>query len=277
MRAKDIMQRIEEYAPPASGIAGDELGLLAGDPADEVHGIATCWSPTLDVLNEAAAKRLNLVLSHEPLLFDVCGRDPEAGLKWYDERHVSAKVPNQKRLAAVFAHNLTVCRYHSNWDWAPRYGQVDMLARVLELGERTGGVREAPVFTIAPATVGDLAARAVRTLGLGPCRLVGDRDRSVSRVAVCQGGFGQMFTFGEIAADAGAEFAFFGEMLDYTIRYCREIGLAAIELGHYRSEHPGMMGMAEFLRECLGDTVPVECLQTKEAWSWAGIDKREAT
>jgi putative NIF3 family GTP cyclohydrolase 1 type 2 len=114
--------------------------------------------------------------------------------------------------------------------------------------------------------VAELLQRARRTLQAAPLRVIGDPDRKVSRVAVCHGGFGQMFTFPEVARDAGAELALFGEMLDYTIRYCVEVDLAAIELGHYRSEHPGMQGMADFLRERLPERIPVECLPSGEPW-----------
>lgn len=268
MQIRDVMEMIEEHAPLSGGVEGDELGLLIGNPDADVAGIVTCWSPTLDLLQRAVEANANLVISHEPLLWPISGRDPEAGLKWYDERHVSAKVPNQKRLAFCLANNLTVCRYHSNWDWAPQYGQVDMLARMLDLGEPTGGVRVAPVYTIYPATIGELVERARQVFKLGPVRVIGEPERLVKRVAVCQGGFGQMFTFPEVAADGGADFAFFGEMLDYTIRYCVEIGLGAVELGHCQSEHPGMMGMAEFLRERVPQEIGVECLHSGEPWQY---------
>ena len=268
MRAQTIADIIEEYAPYSMGIAGDELGLLAGDPDAEVTAVATCWSPTLEVLRQAADLGANLVISHEPLTYRVCGRDPEAGLSWYEERHPTAKVPNQKRLAFAAANGLSVYRYHSNWDWAPTYGMVDMLARLLELGAPTGGERFAPVYTIAPATVRALGERARRQLQTGPLRLLGDPERVVTRVAICQGGFGQMFTFPELAVKGGAEAAFWGEMLDYTIRYCVETDLAGVELGHFNSEHPGMAGMAEFLRERLTAETPVHCLRSGEAWTF---------
>jgi len=75
-----------------------------------------------------------------------------------------------------------------------------------------------------------------------------------------------MFTFPEVALRGEAEAAFFGEMLDYTVRYCVETGLGAIELGHYRSEHPGMIGMARFLRERLPPAIPVQCFESGEPW-----------
>jgi putative NIF3 family GTP cyclohydrolase 1 type 2 len=266
MTIAEVAALIEDHAPLSLGVAGDELGLLVGDPNTAVTGVVTCWSPTLAILRQAVQLGANLVIGHEPLLWPICGRDPEAGLKWYDERHVSAKIPNQKRLEFCSARGLSVYRYHSNWDWAPQYGQVDMLASILGLGDAVDGERECPIYEIVPETVGAMLARARETFSLGPVRVVGDLQRQVSRIAICQGGFGQMFTFPEIAAEHGAELALFGEMLDYTIRYCVEVDLPAIELGHCQSEHPGMMGMAEMLRERLPEDIPVQCLHSGEPW-----------
>ena len=79
-------------------------------------------------------------------------------------------------------------------------------------------------------------------------------------------------TIPEVAADSGAELAIFGEMLDYTIRYCVEIDLAGIELGHCSSEQPGMEGMAQFLRERLSAEIPVECLNSGRPWTYLSAE-----
>jgi len=266
MKIHEVAAVIEQHAPPANGMAGDELGLLVGNPRAEVIGVVTCWSPTLAVLEQAAGLGANLIITHEPLLWSVCGRDPEAGLKWYDERHASAKIPNQKRLALCFAHGLTVYRYHSNWDWARRYGQVEMLVQALALREPLPSLRECPIYEVEDLTVQDILDRAREALNLGLVRVIGEMQRPVRRIAICQGGFGQMFTFPELAAEQNADLALFGEMLDYTIRYCVELDVAAIELGHCRSEHPGMMGMADMLHQRLPESIPVHCLHSGEPW-----------
>ncbi|HCU36728.1 MAG TPA: hypothetical protein DGT21_15150 [Armatimonadetes bacterium] len=267
MLTREVAALIEDYAPFSTGIEGDELGLLVGEPEREVTGVITCWSPTAAVLEQAVSRGANVVLSHEPLTWGICGRDPEAGLTWYEERHVTAKAPNQLRLRLCLDNGLSVYRYHSNWDWAPVYGQVDMLVKLLELGTYIGGCRTCPVYEREPIAVGELARRACALLGIGPIRVIGEPERMVSRVAVTHGGFGQIFTVPEVAADAGAELAIFGEMLDYTIRYCVEVGLAGIELGHCASEQPGMEGMAQFLRERLPAQIPIECLDSGQPWT----------
>lgn len=269
MTLREVAALIEAYAPLSGGVEGDELGLLAGDPESEATGIATCWSPTLAVLEEAARRSLNMVISHEPLTWGLCGRDPEARLRWYDERHPTAKLPNQLRMACICANRLAVYRYHSNWDWAPRYGMVDMLAGLLELGPAQGGTRMAPLYVLPPVSVGALADRARRALNLGPIRVVGPADRVVTRLCITHGGFGQMFTSAEMSLGVGAELAIFGEALDYTLRYCVEANLSAIELGHYQSENPGMVGMAQFLRERLPPALPVRNIPSGEPWRFS--------
>jgi len=268
MKIQSIANLIEEYAPYSTGVPGDKLGLLAGDPDADAAGVVTCWSPTLAVLDEAARLGANMVISHEPLTWRVCGRDPEANLEWYSERHPTAKIPNQKRMQFIFAHGLSVYRYHSNWDWAPNYGMVDMLAKRLDLGTTVEGEAFAPVYVIPPTTARDLLLQARKNLQTGPFRVVGDPERVVTRVAICQGGFGQMFTFAEVALRGGAKLAFFGEMLDYTIRYCVATNLSVIELGHYTSEDPGMLGMCEFLRERLPHDIPVTHVHSGEPWDY---------
>lgn len=270
MRIQDVVALIEAYAPAETGIPGDELGLLLGDPSVDVTGVVTCWAPTLSVLQKAAEIGANLVIGHEPLTYGRCGRDPEAHLQWYEERHPTAKVPNQRRLAFALSKGLSIYRYHSNWDWAPQYGMVDRLAAALGLGTPVGGERGAPIHVIPAIVARELAERARRRLGAGPLRLIGDPERVVTRVALCHGGFGQMFTYPEVPVRHGAELAFFGEMLDYTIRYCVEVDLIAVELGHYRSENLGMEGMAAFLRERLPSEIPVHCLPSGEPWVYVG-------
>jgi len=271
MLMKDVAAKLYEIAPIAAGIEGDEFDILVGNPEDEVKGIVTCWAPTLSVLEKTADLGANMVISHEPLTYGVCGRDPEAGLKWYEELNPTAKIPNQKRMVFALSKGISVYRFHSNWDWAEYYGVADTLARILDLGDQRAGEREAPVYRIPETTAAELAQRAVNKLKLGPSRLVGDPGRSVSRIAICQGGFGQMFTFPEVALAGGAEFAFFGEMLDYTIRYCVETGLSALELGHYQSENPGMIAMVEYLSKFVPENVQVRNIASGEPWAYVGI------
>lgn len=271
MLIKDVAAKLYEIAPISDGLEGDEFDIMIGNPDDEVKGVVTCWTPTLSVLEQAANLGANMLISHETLTYRICGRDSELGVKWYDEMNPEDKIPNRKRTAFTLSKGISVYRFHSNWDWAEYYGIVDTLTRILNLGEKRAGVKEAPVYYIPETTVGELVQRVIDKLKLSPSRLIGDPGRLISKVAICHGGFGQMFTFPEVALAGGAEFAFFGEMLDYTIRYCVETGLSALELGHYQSENPGMMAMAEYLKKCVPENIKVHGIPSGEPWSYVGI------
>jgi len=43
-KAKDIAKVFEEIAPVETGISGDELGFVYGDPETQVTGLACLWN-----------------------------------------------------------------------------------------------------------------------------------------------------------------------------------------------------------------------------------------
>ena len=67
MLMQEVADIVEELAPLSIGHPGDELGLLVGNPDDEVKGVATCWSPTLAVLEKAVEADANLAIEYGPL------------------------------------------------------------------------------------------------------------------------------------------------------------------------------------------------------------------
>ena len=60
---------LERFAPCATAADWDNVGLLLGDPADAVERAMTCLTVTPDVAAEAVRERVNLVVSHHPVLF----------------------------------------------------------------------------------------------------------------------------------------------------------------------------------------------------------------
>jgi len=69
MRIKDILQVIEQLAPPALQEDFDNAGLQAGDVNREATGALLCIDVTENVIDEALSLGCNLVISHHPLLF----------------------------------------------------------------------------------------------------------------------------------------------------------------------------------------------------------------
>ena len=51
----------------------DNVGLLVGNPYAEVKSILTCLDVTEDVVEEAVAKNVQLIVAHHPLIFNKIG------------------------------------------------------------------------------------------------------------------------------------------------------------------------------------------------------------
>ena len=65
----EIAAALEAFAPPHTAADWDTVGLLLGDPADPVERLMTCLTVTPEVVAEAVAERVNLIVSHHPILF----------------------------------------------------------------------------------------------------------------------------------------------------------------------------------------------------------------
>ncbi len=70
MRIKDIIQAIENLAPPLPlQEEYDNSGLQVGDPGREASGALLAIDVTENVIDEAVALECNLIISHHPLAF----------------------------------------------------------------------------------------------------------------------------------------------------------------------------------------------------------------
>ena len=109
--AQQVADVLESIAPMDTGIPGDELGFLVGDPATPVRGVACMWNAHSASLREAIQRGLNLLIVHE-LPFCEIQESP-----WYEgPKREEDIIANQKRRALIEQHRLVIYRCHSNWD-----------------------------------------------------------------------------------------------------------------------------------------------------------------
>ncbi len=107
----------------------------------------------------------------------------------------------------------------------------------------------------APMTVCDLTARVRSALGLKSLRVSSGADGEVTMVAAAAGSAKGLL--GEIAA-SGAQAFVAGEIGHHLAVEAAENGIAAIEVGHFASERPGIAHLAELLREPFRGAATIE-------------------
>src|SRR5947209_11124530 len=64
-----VIRYLEQFAPPALAEDWDNVGLLLGDPAADVHRAMTCLTVTPECAAEAIEAQAQLIVTHHPVLF----------------------------------------------------------------------------------------------------------------------------------------------------------------------------------------------------------------
>ncbi|MEK8179612.1 Nif3-like dinuclear metal center hexameric protein [Flavobacterium buctense] len=98
MKIKEIQSVLEEMAPLAYAEDFDNVGLLVGDANTEATGILVCHDALETVIDEAIAKKCNLVVCFHPIIFS--GLKKITG-KNYVERVVLKAIKNDIAIYAV--------------------------------------------------------------------------------------------------------------------------------------------------------------------------------
>jgi len=234
-----------------------------GDPNTKVTGIATTMMATMDVLQRAAAKGDNLIITHEPTFYDhldTSNQLPqgESDLVLAEKRKFSEE------------HHLVVWRFHDYWHM--RQPDGILLGVVKQLGwEKYQDANNPHLFTIRETTVGKLTEELKTKLGIHVMRVVADRDMKVKRIALSPGAAGFHREVGALEMP-DVELLITGESREWeTVEYVADAiaqgrHKALIMLSHVPSEQPGMDECAKWLRTFVTE-VPVEFVPTKDPFA----------
>jgi putative NIF3 family GTP cyclohydrolase 1 type 2 len=234
-----------------------------GDPNTKVTGIAVTMMATMDVLQRAAAKGENLVITHEPTFFDHL--DVSNQLPQGDNDPVFAE---KRRF--IEDHHLVVWRFHDYWH---RRSPDGILTGVIkQLGwEKYQDAKNPYLFTIPETTVGQIADELKKKLGIYLMRVVADRDMKVKRLAFSPGSAGFRREAGALEMP-DVELLIAGESREWeTVEYVADAiaqgrHKALILLSHVPSEQPGMDECTTWLKTFVTE-VPVEFVPTKDPFA----------
>lgn len=158
IRAKDIMQLMDVWAPPSLAESWDHPGLQAGDPEQPVHALLVSLDLTRANLDYALAHGIDMIVSHHPFLF--------RGMKTIDLRTEKGRM-----LADLLSHSICAFAAHTNLDTA-REGVNDALAEALGLRNCTGlvPVHQKKMYKLViyvPASHAEAVRQAAAEAGAG--------------------------------------------------------------------------------------------------------------
>lgn len=103
MQVQDIIQAIEEYAPPAYQEGYDNSGLQVGDRQAGVKAVLIGLDVTEALLDEAIQRGANMIVAHHPLLF--------SGLKQISGRNYIERIVRK-----AIKNDINIYACHTNLD-----------------------------------------------------------------------------------------------------------------------------------------------------------------
>jgi len=230
----------------------------AGDPDARVTGIAVTMMATLDVLQQASARGLNLVITHEPTFFS--HQDIPEGLDPSDP------VWAEKR-AFIEKHNLIVWRFHDHWHRRNPDGIEAGMVHALGW-EKYQNAENPYLFTLPEITLEKLTAEVAKRLDSSVLRVVGNPEMKVTKIALSPGFAGFVRETHALAMN-NVEVLLVGETREWeTVEYAADAVTegkkkALIVIGHIPSEQAGMEECARWLKTFVKD-VPVEFVPAKQ-------------
>lgn len=158
MRLADLIAHLDSWYDPRWAEPWDKVGLVCGDPDQEVRRVLLAVDAVMPVVEEALAFRADLVLVHHPLLLAPVSS-------------VAATTPKGRMLHRLIANGVALFTAHTNAD-VPADGVNDAIARALDLQGATvllptdgGGLDKLVVFV--PVEDAEKVRRAVTGAGAG--------------------------------------------------------------------------------------------------------------
>ena len=255
----DVIGLLERRYPPTWAEEWDAVGLVCGHADRPVKRILFAIDPVPEVVEEAIATKVDLLVTHHPLLLQPV--------------HSVAPTTWKGRVVHdLIAADVALYCAHTNADVAPG-GVNDALAELLSLrdvrvispsllvdaakaGAGLGRWGRLPV----PMTLGDLSLALAKVLPAtaAPPRVAGSSDTGVERVGVC-GGAGDSLV--PAAEELDLDVFITADLRHHAVIECvLRSRLALIDAGHWASEWPWLPAAAARLvadAEATGTTVEV--------------------
>ncbi len=272
MRIEKILAKLEAYHAPLDPVRRTCDGVIYGDIEKECTGIVLTCCSMASVIEEAARRGANLIITHEPTFFD--GWDETDWLR--DNKVYQAKKALLDKTGAV------VYRDHDRLHGERPDGIFSGVIR--ELGWEDYRVDEGfwpgSKYVLPETTVREVARHMASALNIPGMRILGDPDMRITKLAFCVHFLGQESDRKGIDFMDRSDCELFipGEIIDWTfgqyITDANVLGLkkAALNVGHFNWEEPGMRNMRKWLPDVIGYEVPISFVQSGDMYRWLAFD-----
>jgi putative NIF3 family GTP cyclohydrolase 1 type 2 len=219
--------------------------IKAGNPDQPVTGIVTTMFATIDIIKEAANRKANFIIAHEPTFYN--HRDDK---NWVANNDIVAK-----KAALLDQHKIAVWRFH---DYCHALQPDAISYGVAKKAGWLSYYKPGEVLLEIPAiTLQQLVMQLKKALSIEQVRLIGNPGQTCKRIALLPGAWGGQRQVTAVLKEK-PDVLIVGESSEWeTVEFIRDGKLlgsntALLVLGHAVSEEPGMEWVADWLQPMLG-------------------------
>ncbi len=241
----DVLNALEKLAPASLKEDFDNVGLMFGNPDDEVTNAIVCLDVTSEVVALAIKKKANVIISHHPFFFK--------GVTSLDTRSGKGYV-----VSKCMANNISVISEHTNLDKAPK-GLNFYLANLLggkniKLIDGTCGI----YFEIEKKDIADFA-KDVSTILNDDTVCYTNVKKKIKSVICCTGGGGSDGELYEYAR-GNADVYLSGDFKHHNYIDAKEDRFAIVSYSHYASE----IIVEDLLKKYLEDELKIKVAKAEQ-------------
>ena len=191
----DLCTFLDKFAPKTCAASWDNVGLLFGNPKEQVEKVMTCLTVTPESAREAVSEKVQLIVTHHPILFQ-------------GAKNITATNPEGKMLWDLATNNVAVYSPHTGFD-NTNGGINDILANLIGLQQirplrPSEGAKEYKIVVFVPESETDTVSQAMFSSGAGR---IGDYEQCSFRIPGKGTFFGSESTNPTVGQKGQLEFA----------------------------------------------------------------------
>lgn len=242
-RCKSIVDFMQDFAPLEFAEEWDNVGFLVGDLNQTCSRLMTCLTITTDVIEEAVAGKVDLIVSHHPFPFRPL-------------KQITSNDLNGRMLLSLIQNQIAVYSPHTSFDSAAN-GINQSIATRLELTEIQplqeieSPVSQDPAIGVGrygnlpkPISADEFANQLKQRFDINQVAVSGPGKSTVSRVGIACGSAGQFLA---TARRRGCDAFVTGETNFHTCLEAIAHDQSLFLLGHYASERFAVEQLADRL------------------------------
>ncbi len=219
MNLVDIIKYLESLFPKENAYDWDNVGIQVGTLNIEAKRVLVTLDVTKEVVKEAIDKKVNMIISHHPLLFNPLDK-------------IIFDTPRGWIIKNLVKHNITVYSAHTNYDTTDG-GMNDEFSNLLEM-KNVKLLDEIDKIgrygTIEKMHIIDFISFLKDKLDIESVKVIGNDDKIVETVGI-SGGSGSKHMYQ--AKMRGCNCYLTGDITYHTALDAVGMGITLIDIGHY--------------------------------------------